>query len=351
MSDDPAAAPTAQPLSPRASRQPTMVDVAARAGVALKTVSRYVNGDPTIGAGLAERIRQAIVDLGYRRNMAAARIRPGQSAKMIGLIVGDLSNPYYATLARAIELGAAEAGYLLTIASSEEDGRRHDVLVDRLLEQQVDALIDVPPRTSSRSWAELAPPLPPVVFVDRPADFAAADTVLADNIGGARSGTRALLDSGCETVAFVGDAVDIFTVGERLAGYRQALSASGRSADDAFVRDGAHSVDEAARVVSGLLADRRAQGIFAANNRSALGALHAFRASGTSLPLVGFDDFEAAVLMSPPISVVSHDLQAMGHTAARLAVDRLAGDESPYRTVVLPTTLTLRGSELGRTPS
>ncbi|HOZ56865.1 MAG TPA: LacI family DNA-binding transcriptional regulator [Nakamurella multipartita] len=326
-------------------RKPTMNDVARQAGVALKTVSRYVNGDPTIGPDFAERIRQAIADLGYRRNMAAARIRPGQSAKMIGLIISDLSNPYFAALARAIELGAAQAGYMLTIASSEENGPRHDRLVDRLLEQQVDAIIDVPPRTPGRSWTDIPPPLPPLVFVDRPGDCAAADTVLADNAGGARAATRALLEAGARSVAFVGDSVEIFTMGERLAGYHQALREAGRPAGDELVFDTAHTTDEAMRVVLELLSEGRVDAVFAANNRAAFGALRAFRLGETFLPLVGFDEFEAAALVNPPISVVGQDIAAMGRVAADLALARLGGDEQAPRTTVLPTTLILRGSE------
>ena len=325
-------------------RKPTMNDVARQAGVALKTVSRYVNGDPTIGPDFAERIRRAIDELGYRRNMAAARIRPGQSAKMIGLIISDLSNPYFAALARAIELGAAESGYMLTIASSEENGQRHDRLVDRLLEQQVDAIIDVPPRAPGRPWQQIPPPLPPLVFVDRPADFA-ADTVLADNAGGAHAATRALLDAGARSIAFVGDSVEIFTMGERLAGYRRALQEAGVPLDDDLVVDTAHTTDEAMRIVLDLLSRGRADAVFAANNRSSFGALRAFRLGETFLPLIGFDEFEAAALVNPPISVVTQDIAAMGRAAAGLALARLAGDDAPFRTVVLPTRLMLRGSE------
>ena len=122
---------------------PTMNDVAREAGVALRTVSRYVNGATNIDSELAERIRLAIDTLGYRRNLAAASIRPGWDSKVLGLIIGDLSNPYYTALTRAIEREASERGYLLITASSEEDGTRHDKLVDRLVEQRVDGLIIV----------------------------------------------------------------------------------------------------------------------------------------------------------------------------------------------------------------
>jgi LacI family transcriptional regulator len=133
---------------------PTMNDVAREAGVALRTVSRYVNGATNIDSELAE--------------LAAASIRPGWDSKVLGLIIGDLSNPYYTALTRAIEREASDRGYLLITASSEEDGIRHDKLVDRLVEQRVDGLIIVPPRNPSRERQDSTDSLPPTIFLERP---------------------------------------------------------------------------------------------------------------------------------------------------------------------------------------
>ena len=324
---------------------PTMVDVARLAEVGTKTVSRYVNGETNIDPALVERIRQAITALGYRRNLAAASIRPGWTSRVLGLIISDLANPYYSVLARAIEASADAQNYLLTTASSDEDGERHDRIVDRLMEQRLDGLIVVPPRNPGRSWAELAPPLPPIVFVDRPGSFTGADVVLADNAGGAHDGTLALAEAGARRIAFVGDSLEIYTMAERHAGYRRALAAADLDLDPGIVRATAHSVDEAAESVSELLRTRAADAIFAANNRSAVGALLAFRAAGRRLPLVGFDDFEAALLATPAVSVVSQDITLMGRTAAEIVLDRLAGDTSPRIERTLPTRLMLRGSE------
>lgn len=155
---------------------PTMNDVAREAGVALRTVSRFVNGATNIDADLAERIRLAIERLGYRRNLAAASIRPGWDSKVLGLIIGDLSNPYYTALTRAIEREASERGYLLITASSEEDGTRHDKLVDRLVEQRVAGLIIVPPRNPSRARQDSDESLPPTVILERPQSQASADS-------------------------------------------------------------------------------------------------------------------------------------------------------------------------------
>ncbi|MFI7229346.1 LacI family DNA-binding transcriptional regulator [Nonomuraea angiospora] len=327
-------------------RNPTMKDVAHEAGVSLKTVSRHVNGETNIDPDLAGRISAAIVKLGYRRNLSAASIRPGRTGKTIGLVISDLANPYYSTLARAIESVADAAGYLVTIASSEEDGRRHDRLVDRLMEQRVDGLIVVPPRRAARDWADVAAPIPPLVLLDRPVSHAGADAVLADNAGGARAATLALARAGSRRIAFVGDSLDIYTMRERHAGYAVALAEAGLGgAGDLLTITTAHTREQAEREVGAVLRDGSADALFAANNRATIGALLAFQQAGRRLPLVGFDDFETALLGDPPVSVVSQDIELMGRTAAELVLGRLNGDTSPFATRVLPTRLVLRGSE------
>lgn len=322
-----------------------MNDVAREANVALKTVSRYVNGETNIGAPLAIRIQDAIDALGYRRNLAAASIRPGRTSRMLGLIIGDLSNPYYSTIAGAIESAARDHGYLLTIGSSDEDGRRHDQLVDRLMEQRVDGLIIVPPTGTARDWSKLPPPIPPLVSLDRPVAFEWADAVVADNSGGARLATAALAGRGRRRIAFVGDSIAISTMRERLAGYRAALIDHGLQDEPALIVTDAHRSEDAAVAIRRLLDARAIDGIFAANNRAAVGALMAFRDGGARVALIGFDDFEAATLSTPAVSVVSHDIVNMGETAANIVFSRLSGDTSAPRTHILPTTLVLRGSE------
>ena len=322
-----------------------MNDVAQAAGVALKTVSRYVNGETNINPELAKRIRDAIIRLGYRRNLAAASLRPGRSSRMIGLIISDLANPYYSTIARAIEATAAAAGYLLIPASSEESGENHDRLVDRFIGQQVDGLIVVPPARPGRSWADVTPPVPPLVLIDRPADAAWSDTILADNAGGAHAATSALTASGARRIAFVGDTLALYTMSERLRGYRLALEDAGVAFEEDLVVTGAHSADEAATIVSRLLREQHPDAIFAANNRASIGSVLAFREAGTALPLIGFDDFESARLGTPAVSVVTPQIEEMGRLAAERILARIEGDASPSTTTVLPFELILRGSE------
>ncbi|MHA7984295.1 LacI family DNA-binding transcriptional regulator [Rathayibacter sp. CAU 1779] len=322
-----------------------MNDVAREAGVSLKTVSRFVNGETNIDPALAARIAAAITQLGYRRNLAAASIRPGWTSKMLGLIISDLANPYYSTLARAIEEEADARGYMLIVASSEEDGARHDRIVDRLMEQRVDGLLIVPPRNPARDWAQVTPPVPPMVFLDRPGGHPGADTVLADNAGGAADATRVLHERGARRIAFVGDSLQIYTMRERHRGYADALRDLGVDPELQDVFTTAHSSEDARSAVEQILAGDTADAVFAANNRASIGALLAFRETGRRLPLIGFDDFEAADLDDPGVSVVSQDIPAMGRDAARLLLARLGGDTNAFTSHTLPTTLVLRGSE------
>lgn len=351
----------------RSSRPPTMNDVAAAAGVGLKTVSRFVNGATNIHPDLAERIGAAIDALGYRHNLAAASIRPGRSSKVIGLIISDLANPYYSVLARSVERVCTEHGYLLMSASSEEDAERHRLLVDRLVAQRVDGLVVVPPRHATTPWATRTAEHVPMVLVDRPTgplESVDVHTVLADNAGGAAGATRAMLDAGARRVAFLGDSLELYTMRERLAGYHRALTeaaivaatgaGTGAEAEpgasvaqgvEPIVSDGAHSVEDAAEVVSGFLADGVVDAVFAANNRAAIGAVQAFATVGRRLPLVGFDDFEAAPLVRPAVSVVAQDVALMGQVAAETLLALIAGDAGPAVTHTLDTHLELRGSE------
>lgn len=322
-----------------------MNDVAREAGVALKTVSRFVNGATNIDPVLSGRIDVAIQALGYRRNLVAASIRPGGTSRVLGMIIGDLANPYYSVLARAVETAARDHGYLLITASSEEDGARHDRIVDRLLDQRVDGLLVVPPRRAGRSWDQVAPSLPPLVFLDRPTAFDRADTVLADNEGGAHQATRALIGCGARRVAFVGDDLAIYTMRERHEGYRRALGEAGLPLDELRVRTDAHDAGQASAAVFDIVTRTGADAVFAANNRSAVGALTAFARLGRRVALVGFDDFEGATLVQPAVSVVSQPIVEMGRRAAQILIDRLSGGTAPRTTHVLPTTLVLRGSE------
>jgi LacI family transcriptional regulator, galactose operon repressor len=329
---------------PAARLRPTMRDVAERAGVSLKTVSRVINEEPGVALPTAERVGAAIADLGFQRNDLARSLRQGRSSATIGLVIEDMGNPFYSAIAQAVEAAANDRGRMLITSSCEEDAERERALVQALLRRRVDALLLVP---ASNDHTYLAGDGTPVVFVDRPAGGIEADTVLLDNHGGARSAIEHLLANGHRRIACVADPDTLYTAGERLRGYRDALRDAGVEPDPALIRLGSRDAAEAEQVVRELLAlapDRRPTAIFSGNNRHTVGALRALRGLEHEVALVGFDDFELADLLAMPTTVVRHDSQELGRHAAALAFERLDGRDGPPRRVVVPTELVTRGS-------
>jgi LacI family transcriptional regulator len=322
-----------------------MRDVAERAGVSLKTVSRVINTEPGVAAHTAERVGAAIAELGFQRNDLARSLRHGRSSATVGLVIEDVGNPFYSAIAQAVEQAARDHGCMLITSSCEEDPDRERELVQALLRRRVDALLLVP---ASRDHAYLTRELAdgtPVVFLDRPPEGIAADAVLLDNLGGARTAVEHLLAQGHRRIAYVADPDGLYTAGERLAGYRQAMAAAGADVDPALVRLGSHDAAQAESVVRELLAlppGRRPTAVFCGNNRHTVGALHALRGLEAEIALVGFDDFELADLLGT--SVVRHESQDLGRHAADLAFARLAGLDHPPRRVIVRTELVARGS-------
>ncbi|HEX3650831.1 MAG TPA: LacI family DNA-binding transcriptional regulator [Pseudonocardiaceae bacterium] len=315
-----------------------MHDVARLAGVSLKTVSRVVNAEPGVRPDTERRVRTAIDELGFRRNLGASHLRRGTSSGTIGVLLEDLANPFYAALTRAIEEVARRSGRHVLAGSSDEDPDRERELALDFCSRRVDGLVVVP--TGGRH-DYLLPEIDaglPLVFVDRPADGVAADTVLLDNAGGARTAVDHLVAHGHERIAFLGDTPNIYTAAERLRGFL-----AGR--DTRYVAMGPHDETSIERSLHGFLdRPRPATALVTGNNRITVLVLRALAARRVRPALVGFDDFELADLMSPPVTVISHDTPLLGRTAADLLTARIAGDDSPPRRVTVPARLIARGS-------
>jgi LacI family transcriptional regulator len=331
-------------LSMRVKPRPTMVDVARVSGVSLKTVSRVVNDEPGVGPETAARVRRAITSLGYRPNDIARSLRRRQRARSVGLVIEDLRNPFYSTIARAVDEVAREQRHMVIVGNSDEDPAAERALVGTLLERRVSGLLLVPAgRDHSYLKEEVALGMP-VVFMDRPPGNLEADCILIDNVGGARAATEHLMTGGHRRIGVIGDPPTIYTIAERVAGFQEAFARSGLPLDESLLRVGARDVLEAEAATRELLAlPDPPTAIFATNNRACVGALRALRANGGSgVALVGFDDFELADMLS--VTVVRHDPRQMGRRAIELLFTRLAGDERPPQRIVLPTELVVRGT-------
>ncbi|MFF4740770.1 LacI family DNA-binding transcriptional regulator [Streptomyces sp. NPDC001262] len=321
-----------------------MKDVAARAGVGLKTVSRVVNGEPGVTADTERRVREAIGALGFRRNDSARILRKGRTAS-IGLVLEDLADPFYAPLNRAVEEVARDHGALLFNGSSAEDADRERELALALCARRVDGLIVIPAGHDHRYLEPEMAAGVATVFVDRPAGRIDADAVLSDNFGGARDGVAHLVAHGHRRIGFIGDRPTVHTATERLRGYRAAMDAAGLPADDSWISLGPTAPErvtaEAERMLTG---PRPVTALFTGNNRVTATVVRVLARLPRPVALVGFDDLELADLLSPGVTVVAQDAARLGRTAAELLFHRLDGAGEEPRQVVLPTRLIVRGS-------
>ncbi|MFF1448414.1 LacI family DNA-binding transcriptional regulator [Streptomyces sp. NPDC058274] len=323
-----------------------MRDVAERAGVALVTVSRVVNGLGAVREETAARVHAAISEIGYQRNEIARSLRPGQNSMTLGLLLGDLTNPFYASLAKAAVEVAAQAGYAVLLSTADEDPAVERRAVRELIGRRVAGLIIVPDQGDHAFLQQVnGHDEVPVVFVDRPATGAEADVVLVDNEGGGRTATQHLIDHGHRRIAII-VAPSYYTTGRRLRGYRKALRQSGIEADEALVvtlRRG--TTEEASAATHALLTSPHPPtAVFSTTSFLTEGVLRTSLRLGARIAVVGFDDFKLADLLPTPVTVVTSDTEELGRRAARLLIDRIDGDDTPFQRTVLPSRLIARGT-------
>jgi LacI family transcriptional regulator len=326
-----------------------MHEVAALARVSIKTVSRVINGQPTVSPDIASRVQDAIQLLDYRPNVAAISLRRADhKTSTIGLLLEDVANPFSSALHRAVEDTAARHGVLVFAGSSDEDPQRAGDVIAAFVSQRVDGLIVMPAgRQRGGLLVEQQRQGKPVIIVDRMVDFLDTDSVTVDNRVGAREAVRHLAAHGHRRIAFLGDARSIWTARERHAGYSEGLSMEGIPYDAELVREGFPTIELAEGATLDLLASASPPtALFTAQNLITLGAIRALRQRGLQhrVALVGFDDLMLADLLDPAISTITQDPHAVGQIAAGLLFERLAGDRCPAKHVVVPTRLVVRGS-------
>ena len=333
---------------PGLSRPATMRDVAALAGVGIKTVSRVVNDEPGVSAQLAVRVADAIRLLDYRHDATASSLRRSdRRTATIGLLLEDVANPFSSAVNRAIEDVANDRQTLVFAASSDGDPAREARYVRALASRRVDGLIAMPVASDQRTLLNERQLGLPMVFIDRVSVSPDVDSVTVDNRAGAARAVAHLAARGHRRVAFLGDVGTIWTAEERYLGYLEGLAGNGIRLEPALVQRDLRGIAAAEATAVGFL--RLAEpptAFFAAQNLLAEGVVRALRELDlrNSVALVGFDDFALADLLDPPVTVIAQDPQAIGTEAATRLFERLDGDESPARHIVIPTRLIPRGS-------
>ncbi len=331
------------PSEGAAVRRPTLTEVAALAGVSLKTASRALNSEPNVAPGTGRRVRDAADLLGYRLNGIARELRRGATSALVGLISGDLANPFYSAVASGIERELRPYGLQLITANNDEDAELERALVDAFLQRRVRALLVVPSGDGHGYLAAEGNRGVPFVFLDRPPDGLAADAVVIDNAGGGRAAAEHLLARGHRRIALVADLARIAPQRGRIDGFVRCLRGACGTEWEPYLRTDVHDAEHAERTVRQLLGlPRPPTAVFTTNNRLTTGALRALRDHPAPPALIGFDDFDLADVLGT--SVVAHDATALGREAARLAHQRMSGHSGPARTIVIGTSIVARGS-------
>lgn len=344
----PATAGSTPASVPGARARATMRDVAERAGVSIKTVSRVVNRERGVSAVLAERVHAAARELSYQPDLTAGNLRrSGRRTASIGLLLASVDNPFAATIHRAVEDVAERRGVAVFSASTDERPDRERELVSAFTSRRVDGLIITPTGVDQRYLLPELEAGTPVVMVDRPPVAVDLDHVLSDNPDGARTATSHLLAGGHRRIAYLGDLAHIATAAERHDGYLQAMAAAGVALDPALVLEDVHNEQSALEATLRLLAlPEPPTAIFASQNLITIGTIRALRARGRQhdVALVGFDDFVLADLLDPAVTVVAQDPGEIGRAAAERIFARLDDPALPAEWITVPTRLVVRGS-------
>jgi LacI family transcriptional regulator len=318
----------------RNSTRPTMKDVAARAGVALKTVSRVVNGEAGVTPETTTRVLGAIEELGFRRNESARLLRTGKTAT-IGFISDNWGDREHAALGRGIEEVSRERGFLIFAGSTDSDPEREEQLALSLCARRVDGLVVVPtPGDHEYLISEIEAGIT-TVFALRPPSHVRADAALVDEEGAARIAVAHLAAHGHRRIGYLGGDHFGYRSGELLRGYRAAMASAGFHADEAWTS-----------LTPRNLVDSTVTAVLCGSREHTALALRSLAAapSARRVAVVGFGDFELADYLTPGVTVVTYDSAEMGRVAAELLFGRLDGYKGPPRQVHVKARLVQRGA-------
>jgi LacI family transcriptional regulator len=332
-------------------RAPTIRDVALRAGVSVATASNVVNGARPVGEASRAKVLEAIEALDYRLDRAASALR-GRSTRLIGMVVPDITNVFFASLVNGVEALAEREGYDLLIVSTSEDAAKERRRVEALVARRIDGLIVVPAADDTMPalrGGRDASRLPPAVLIDRGAEAPEFDTVRADCAAGGYAAACHLIDLGHRDIAILTHSKGLDNIEQRIVGCRRALNEAGLDGRDRVIYGG-HDLESLRSAIElELYRPDRPTAIFALTNVCALASIKAARALGLEIPgdvsIVGFDDFDWMSALSPYLTTIAQPVDDFACTAWRLLMRRLKGDvESDVERIELPCTLKVRES-------
>lgn len=331
-----------------ATKNATLKDVAEACGLSIATVSRYLNHSIKLPRATTDRIDAAIAGLSYQPNPHARSLSLGRS-ETIGLVVPDISNPYFAHLAAAVEQAASEVGLGLVLCPTLSRTDRELDYLRRLSRRHVDGLLFITNNGDDPALAKALQGAATVVLVDDDIDGSTAPTIMADSEQGGRLATAHLLAAGHRRLAFVGGPAGLSSSRSRIAGFRGAIAESGLDVTVTAEITGHYSAAHGRAAAERILAlDEPPTAIFAASDEIVLGMLAVFKQRGVKvgadISVVAFDDVGPLELFDPPLTAIRQPVTAMGRRAVERVLGLIKGEASEPATEILPVELIIRES-------
>ncbi len=327
-----------------------MVEVASVANVSVFTVSAVLNGNAGVSDELRERVLAAIAETGYKRNTLARSLKTGRSMT-VGLVLGDITNPFYTDVTAAIQRELHTAGYAVMLCGNDGSVTLQEEHIALLRDRMVDGLIMSPTGRDEQLRAMLEQTRIPVVLIDRTLNGFDCDSVVLDNRAAVSDAMSYLISLGHRRIGFISGQLESFTGAERLAGYKKALARSGIDFEPELVQLGNFRSDDAYNATLRLMTnvDNPPTAIFSSNNVMVIGVMKALRDINLDCPrdisVAGLDDFPWADAFKPQLTTVAQPVTAFGEHAARMLLERINGfAKSAPRHTVLKGELRVRRS-------
>lgn len=325
----------------------TVRDVAREAGVSVATVSRTFSGAQFVRPEVREQVMAAAGTLGYRPNAVARSLR-SENTHTLGLVIPNIMNPFFTSVARAVEDAARARGYGLVLGNTDEDPAKEAAYLDVLLQRRIDGLIVSPARASSPHLEEVVRSGVPMVFLDRYVEGVEAPVVRADGRRAVDRLVAYLAGLGHEKLAIVSGPPETISGSERLEAFVEGAASCGVSVPEEYIRIGDFRRQSGRKAMGELLGLKEPPtAVFAANNLMALGALQALSEAGVRVPeeisFASFDDVSWFPLVSPPVTAVAQPVGELGTATARILPEMMEGKGQP-RSVILEAELVVRGS-------
>lgn len=328
---------------------PTIREVATLAGVAPITASRVINDSGYASEDVRQRVKQAAEKLNYVPNVLARSLK-SKRTHTLALVITDITNPFWTTVARGVEDAASEKDYNVIFCNTDESAQKQKAYLQTLIQKQVDGVLLVPASSDENPIDFLRQQNVQVVLLDRSLANTEVDVIRCDSKGGAYQLIKLLVKLGHRKIAILRGPRGVSSAEDRMAGYQLALQETGLETSDQLIFSGEFSVDSGYQMTKKLLLmSPRPTAMFASNNFIAIGALKALRDAQVVVPdemsVVGFDDLPIAIVVDPFLTVADQPAYEMGQLATQRLLEHLDGEViDEVQETILPVSIIERKS-------